>query len=66
MQTKSEKRRQDVPLSESTISPSLTAIQERCKDLFDTGELIEFGFDDRVAGSKTLPEGAYDPYDHKR
>ena len=65
MQNKSEKRLQDVPLSESTISPSLSAIQKRCKSLFDTGDLIDFGIDETSGGSRKLPEGAYNPYDHK-
>lgn len=65
MQTKTEKRRTDVPLSESTISPSLSAIQERCKHLFDTGEFIDFAIDDVSSGARKLPEGAYNPYDHK-
>ena len=64
METKKEPRLKEVPLSESTISPSLSAIRKRCKDLFDTNTFIDFGIEDRNGKQKKLAAGAYNPYDH--
>lgn len=66
MESKTAKRAPDLPLSESTISPSLTAIRERCRDLFDTNGFIQYELVDGENDDDANPEGAYDPYDHKK
>lgn len=66
MQSKKSKPLSDVPLSESTISPSLAAIRERCSDLFTTGDFANFEIVDSDNDDDALPAGAYDPYDRKK
>ncbi|MBT8084380.1 MAG: hypothetical protein HKP32_11105 [Woeseia sp.] len=66
MDSKKPKPSTEVPLSESTISPSLSAIRERCSELFDTGGFINFEIVDGENDPDALEAGAYDPYDRKK
>jgi hypothetical protein len=52
----------DVPLSESTIPLSLSAIRRRCSELLDADGEPSLGIDGD--SSQKLPAGGYDPYDH--
>lgn len=63
MNKKKKPRITDVPLSESTIAVSLSAIRQKCQDLLDAGGDIQLDLDDS-RGSRKLPEGANDPNDH--
>lgn len=56
----------DVPLSESTISPSLAAIRERCSDLFTTGNFTNFEIVDSQNDDYALLGGAYSRYAGKK
>ena len=62
MENKSARRAPDRPLSESTISPTLSAIQERCSDLFDTNDFIELNLVDGENDADAYAAGAYNPY----
>ncbi|MGB5354519.1 MAG: hypothetical protein WBN32_12965 [Woeseia sp.] len=63
MNDKKKPRITDVPLSESTVAVSLSAIRRRCEDLLNAQGEIQLSIDDS-SGSRKLPDGAMDPYDN--
>ncbi|MGB5346094.1 MAG: hypothetical protein WBN23_08015 [Woeseia sp.] len=54
----------DVPLAESTIPLSLSAIRRRCSELLDAHGELALGIHGDGDSSQKLPAGGYDPYDH--
>ena len=51
----------DIPLSESSVSPNLSLIQQRCSELMGETDGLEFSLEEPASANN---DG--DPYNHQR